>query len=73
MQFSSTPGWTSSSPTTPSDDALSPVRLGDVLAPLSSALQNGHAWLEDFSNDEVLMPKDLLDVIHAFARLHPSS
>ena len=53
-----------------SGDGLHPVRFGDVLRPLRAAIAKGPVWLEDFSNDELLVPADLIEVLHAFAEMN---
>ncbi len=48
---------------------LQRIRFGDVLKPLQIAAGQGQSWLNDFCNDDVMLPQDLVDVIQAFARM----
>lgn len=48
-------------------EGMQRIRFGDLLKPLQSAA--GQAWLNDFCNDDVMLPQDLVDVIQAFARM----
>jgi hypothetical protein len=52
-----------------SETTLQRVRFGQLLGPLRMALANGAAWPDDFSNDELILSRDLYDVIRAFAQL----
>ena len=45
------------------------IRFGDLLKPLQTAAGQGQSWLQDFCNDDVMLPQDLVDVIQTFARM----
>ncbi len=49
------------------------VSLGEVLPYLSEALTSDRAWLEDFSDDEITISRDLYEVILAFQNYRPSA
>jgi hypothetical protein len=48
---------------------LQRIRFGDLLEPLRHAAGQGQSWLNDFCNDDILLPQDLVDVIQAFAQM----
>lgn len=39
------------------------VSVGEILPTLSHAFQNGFQWVHDFSDDQIQIPRDLLDLI----------
>jgi hypothetical protein len=45
------------------------IRFGEILKPLQAAAGQGQSWLDDFCNDDVMLPQDLVDVIQTFARM----
>ena len=51
---------------------LQVMQFGDVLQQVQAALGQGQTWLNDFLNDDVLIPSDLYEVFQAFARLQGS-
>ncbi len=52
------------------EPAFQRVTFGQLLGPLRAALGHGAAWPDDFRDDEVILPRDLLDVIQASARIN---
>ncbi len=50
-----------------------PVRLADLYPLLAQAYRDNYVWLRDFENDELLVGKDLYEVIRAFSDCRPSA
>lgn len=55
------------------ESPLQTVRFGDLLEPLQRAMGQGPVWLQDFCNDDVLLPRDLYEVLQAFSRIQRDS
>jgi hypothetical protein len=49
------------------------VRLADLLPLVALAHRNNYLWLQDFLDDEVVITRDLLDVLGAFRATRPSA
>ncbi len=52
-----------------SEPATVSVRLGDILPALQSSATSRLAWVQDFTEDPVVITKDLYDVLLSFQRL----
>ena len=50
-----------------------PVRFADLYPLLAQAYRDNYVWLRDFENDELLVGKDLYEVIRAFSDCRPSA
>ena len=50
-----------------------PVRLSELYPLLAQAYHDNFVWLRDFENDELLVGKDLFEVIRAFSDCRPSA
>ncbi len=42
------------------------IRLGDLIAPLVTAVKQRKGWIEDFTDDRVTVSADLYEVLRAF-------
>jgi hypothetical protein len=49
------------------------VRLVDLLPLVALAHRNNYLWLQDFLDDEVVITRDLLEVLGAFRATRPSA
>lgn len=48
--------------------------LGNVLPLLIDAVKNNHGWLDDFIDEEVIISRDLYDVLRFFGQAqHPAA
>ena len=50
-----------------------PVSVGELSRILASAVQRQSAWLDDFSNEEVLISADLYEIVLAVEHYHRPS
>jgi hypothetical protein len=50
-----------------------PVRLADLYPLLAQAYRDNFVWLRDFESDELLVSRDLHEVIRAFSDCRPSA
>ena len=50
-----------------------PVRLADLYPLLAQAYRDNYRWLRDFENEELLVSRDLFEVIRAFSDCRPSA
>ena len=50
-----------------------PIRLMDLYPLLAQAYQDNYVWLRDFEDDEVLVSRDLFEVVRSFADCRPSA
>lgn len=51
----------------PSLANMVPVRVGDLLSILESASKQGYCWVEDFGDETMIVPRDLVEVVTHFA------
>lgn len=49
------------------------IRLADLYPLLAQAYQDNYVWLRDFEDDEVLVSRDLFEVVRSFADCRPSA
>ena len=65
-----TAGWNKLKPATnpPSSDLMQ-VSLSEFLQPMMAAIKQSQPWVNDFENDQIMLPVDLYEVIKEFARL----
>ena len=54
-------------------EATVSVRLADLLPLVALAHRNNYLWLQDFLDDEVVITRDLLEVLGAFRATRPSA
>ncbi len=45
------------------------IALADLIAPVVEAVRQRKQWLNDFSDDRILVPTDLYEVIRAFQEI----
>ncbi len=50
-----------------------PIRLADLYPLLSQAFRDNYVWLRDFENDEMMVSRDLYEVVRAFTNCRPSA
>jgi hypothetical protein len=50
-----------------------PIRLSDLYPLLARAYRDNYLWLRDFENDEILVSRDLFEVVRAFCDCRPSA
>ncbi len=50
-----------------------PIRLVDLYPLLAQAYRDNYVWLRDFEEDQLLVTKDLYEVIRAFSNCRPSA
>ncbi len=55
------------------DTPTMPIRLSELYPLLAQAVRDNYVWLRDFEQDEILVNKDLYEVIRAFSDLRPSA
>lgn len=56
-----------------SGDPAIPIRLVDLYPLLARAYRENYTWLDDFSDDELLVSPDLYEVVRAFSDYRPSA
>ncbi len=65
-----------SSPEPLPNQNLKQLPLSEFLQPLVTAMTQKQPWVDDFSNDPIMLPPDLYEVIKTFAKMQtpkPSS
>jgi hypothetical protein len=50
-----------------------PIRLVDLYPLLAQAYHDHFVWLRDFEDEQLLVSKDLYDVVNAFSNCRPSA
>ena len=58
------------------DEALAPsvpIRLVDLYPLLAQAYRDNFVWLRDFEEEQLLVSKDLHEVVRAFSNCRPSA
>jgi hypothetical protein len=50
-----------------------PIRLVDLYPLLAQAYRDNFVWLRDFEDEQILVSKDLYDVVQAFFDCRPSA
>ena len=50
-----------------------PIRLMDLYPLLAQAYRDNYVWLRDFEDEEILVGKDLFEVVRAFIDCRPSA
>lgn len=45
------------------------MSLSEFVTPLLKAINQGQPWVADFENDTIKLPRDLQEVIQAYARI----
>ena len=50
-----------------------PIRLSELYPLLAQAFRDNYTWLRDFENDELMVSKDLYEVVRAFSNIRPSA
>ncbi len=48
-----------------------PVRLADLYPLLAQAYRDNYVWLRDFEDDQILVNRDLYEVVRALLELPP--
>ena len=49
-----------------------PIRLVDLYPLLAQAYRDNYVWLRDFEEDQLLVSRDLYEVVRAFSNCRPS-
>ncbi len=50
-----------------------PIRLVDLYPLLAQAYQDSFVWLRDFEDEQLMVSKDLYEVVRAFSNCRPSA
>ena len=50
-----------------------PIRLADLYPLLAQAYRDNYVWLRDFEEDQILVSRDLYEVVRAFSDCRPSA
>jgi hypothetical protein len=50
-----------------------PIRLADLYPLLAQAYRDNYVWLRDFEDDQLLVSRDLYEVVRAFSNCRPSA
>ncbi len=50
-----------------------PIRLVDLYPLLAQAYRDNYIWLRDFEEDQLLVSRDLYEIVRAFADCRPSA
>jgi len=50
-----------------------PIRLADLYPLLAQAYRDNYVWLRDFEEEELLVSRDLFEVVRAFSESRPSA
>jgi len=50
-----------------------PIRLVDLYPLLAQAYHDNFVWLRDFEDEQLLVSKDLYEVVRAFSNCRPSA
>jgi len=50
-----------------------PIRLADLYPLLAQAYRDNYVWLRDFEDDQILVNRDLYEVVRAFSNCRPSA
>ena len=50
-----------------------PIRLVDLYPLLAQAYRDNYVWLRDFEDDELLVSRDLFEVVRSFSNCRPSA
>jgi hypothetical protein len=50
-----------------------PIRLSDLYPLLAQAYRDNYVWLRDFEDDELMVSRDLYEVVRAFSNCRPSA
>jgi hypothetical protein len=50
-----------------------PVRLVDLYPLLAQAYRDNFVWLRDFEDEQLMVSKDLYEVVRAFSNCRPSA
>jgi hypothetical protein len=50
-----------------------PIRLVDLYPLLAQAFRDNYVWLRDFEEEQLLVSRDLFEVIRAFSNCRPSA
>lgn len=50
-----------------------PIRLMDLYPLLAQAYRDNYVWLRDFENEELMVSRDLYEVVRAFSATRPSA
>ena len=50
-----------------------PIRLVDLYPLLAQAYRDNYVWLRDFEDDQLLVSRDLFEVVRSFTNCRPSA
>ena len=50
-----------------------PIRLAELYPLLARAQRDGYQWLRDFEDEDLLVSRDLFEVVRAFSNMRPSA
>jgi hypothetical protein len=50
-----------------------PIRLVDLYPLLAQAYRDNYVWLRDLEDDELLVSRDLFEIVRAFSDCRPSA
>ena len=54
---------------TPAVPEMASIRLGEILEPLKEAIRSDSTFLDDFADDQVQIPNDLLECLSAYGHM----
>jgi hypothetical protein len=60
-------------PQNPSHAPSVPIRLIDLYPLLAQAYRDNYVWLRDFEDEQLLVSRDLFEVVRAFSNCRPSA
>lgn len=50
-----------------------PIRLSELYPLLAQAQRDNYQWLRDFEDEDLLVSRDLYEVVRAFSNMRPSA
>lgn len=50
-----------------------PIRLAELYPLLAQAQRDNYLWLRDFEDEDLLVSRDLYEVVRAFSNMRPSA
>lgn len=54
-------------------DPSVPIRLSELYPLLAQAQRDNYLWLRDFEDEDLLVSRDLYEVVRAFSNMRPSA
>ncbi len=54
-------------------DPSVPIRLSELYPLLAQAQRDNYLWLRDFEDEDLMVSRDLYEVVRAFSNMRPSA